>query len=33
VALGEPGVPLICWAGAGKVANIAAETVNTGSAC
>ena len=24
VALGEPGVPVICWAGAGRATNIAA---------
>src|SRR5882762_9451498 len=28
VALGAPGVPLICWAGAGRATNIAAATVS-----
>ena len=32
VALGEPGVPLICWAGAGNAVNIAA-TVSTVELC
>src|SRR5208283_3553718 len=29
VALGEPGTPLICWAGAGRTADIPAEAVST----
>src|SRR6266436_5729620 len=29
VASGEPGVPLICWAGAGEATNIAAAAVSS----
>jgi hypothetical protein len=29
VALGEPGVPVICWAGAGWTTNIAAAPVSS----
>src|SRR5271165_875412 len=29
VALGEPGVPVICWAGAGRATNIAAAAANS----
>ena len=29
VALGEPGVPVICWAGAGRAANIAAAPASS----
>ena len=33
VASGEPGVPLICWACAGKAINIAVANVNSDETC